>query len=186
MKRSPLSRNKQASLLGIILVFLLISLIGCASEQEPESDVLRGSSAEVRNAVVQEGYYDAESFVESSDPNAIFSLMFSYGISEQEHLDALLDYALSTIPNDSEPFYFAYLRVKEGTEERVLEEISDTLKTAYPSYVISQMEHYGSPDSVGIAKEFVFRLYKNGILLFTALPSDRDFITGLAEGSVSP
>ncbi len=182
MARNRVIGNHHTLLGAFLMLFVLLFAFGCGSDQQPESNQLWREPSSVETAVVQAGYYEADSFTDSFDQNSLFSLMFNYGISEKVHLDAILDYVLSTIPNDSDPFYFAYLRVKEGTEESIVGEIADIMEKSYPSYVVSQMEHYGSHDSVEIAKAFVLRKYQNGVLLFTAMPSDRDTILSLVEG----
>lgn len=170
---------------------LCVSLAACGGDTKEDdakgrsSDaaavtVLQASAKEIA-AKVQSGVeLTGASWIASDEPDADLTLMFNYGVEEDEQVDAIEDYVLSTITSNDYPYYFGVIRCKEGTDKAVIDAIAETVRNSYPQDVIHQMAKYNGAWSA-VAEGFTLKTYDNGVVVAAYDTEGNDAVISLVE-----
>lgn len=150
----------------LILAALLAGMLctACGGTKEHVTH-LSADAKTIADAVRAGADFSLAQFTDSTDENSLFTLMFDYGITEDDQNEALLDYALSTLTGKESPAYFACVRVKDGTDPALIDAIGKTMTDTFAQGVITNMHEYGTGDSVARAENYTLHTYDNGVVL---------------------
>ena len=169
-----------AAFLALLLTALLCTACGGTKEHVTH---LSADAKTISDAVRAGADFSLAQFTDSSDENSLFTLMFDYGITEDDQNEALLDYALSTLTEKESPAYFACVRVKDGTDPALIDAIGKTMVDAYAQSVIENMNKYGTGDSVSLAEHYTLHTYDNGVVLTVYDAEGNEAILSLVDGA---
>ncbi len=171
---------KKRIIAAVLFAALCLSFAACGGDK-PENDDPAGTVAEtvadankgdasgtfpdLAAAVdsVKEYYSDNVTFVFKADEYSDEVLMYTYGLMDDKFVEAVDDFVLSECDGMSADT-FAIVKFKSGTDESLIKEAAEVMKTEYVTALKNKLSAY-NPEEFKASDGYQVKVYEDSILM---------------------
>lgn len=143
----------------LIAAVMSLSIVSCSDKEEA------GTFPDLTKTVesVKQYYGENVEFIFKADEYSEEVLMYSYGLMDEKYTEAVENFVLTECDGMSADT-FAVIKFKSGTDETLIEEAAEVVKTEYVTALKNKLSAY-NPEEFEASEGYQVHIFKDAFML---------------------